>query len=496
MSDRTKAAGGAARHSTSAILALASASYGLIVVDASIVITGLPNIRRDLGFTPETLSWAPNAYTLTFGGFMLLAARAGDMFGVRRTYLAGLALFAFASTLVGLAPDAATMVAARALQGLGAATLATSSLALLQRAFPPGPARTRALAIYTAAAAVGASLGLVAGGLFADLLSWRVGFLVNAPIALGLWLVARRQVTGNVAGGQVAANGRARDRLDVAGALTSTLGMTTLVYAAVRSAEAGWSDPAALAALGVSAVSLAVFATIETRVARPIMPPRLLASLERTGAYAARMLYLGANFGFFFFSTQYMQVGLGYRPAAAGLAYLPAMLVNVAAARAVPALIRRLGNGRTIVAGFALSASGMAWLSWAGASSTYLGALLGPTLLIGAGQGLAFAPLTSAGIAGVADEDAGAASGLLNAAHQLGGSLGIGALVSIAALGAEGTTGVAFAIARLRTAMEGATGFVLVAVLVVAATIMRNPAARDRGRRTAPALPSPAPVGA
>ncbi|WP_197347141.1 MFS transporter, partial [Ralstonia pseudosolanacearum] len=299
------------------VLAIIVASYLMIVVDISIVITGLPRIQASLGFSAAQLSWATNAYTLAFGGLLLLGARAGDIMGRRRMFILGLSVFTLASLAVGAAPSATWLLAARAIQGAGAAVLAPSTLALLSTHFAEGPARTRALSMYAAAAGVGATLGLVLGGLFADLVSWRAGFFINLPIGLLLIIAARRHISETP---------KHPGHFDLGGAVSSTLGMTALVYGLVRAADAGWGDTFAQAALIGAALMAAAFVWIERHVRQPILPLRVLASRERAGAYLARMLFLGGAVGFWFFSTQFLQGVLHLRPLQAGLAFLPVTL--------------------------------------------------------------------------------------------------------------------------------------------------------------------------
>lgn len=404
------------------MLVIVLVSYLMIVLDISIVITALPKIRMALAFSATGLSWVQNAYTLAFGGLLLLSARAGDILGRRKLFVAGLALFTAASLAIGLAPSAAWLIAARAIQGVGAAILAPSSLALLSIHFREGPERTRALAWYAATAGVGASIGLVLGGVLADWLSWRVGFFINVPIGLALMMAARRYVTETAT---------RTGAFDLAGSLTSTVGMTALVYGIVRAASAGWTDAVTVATLAAGVLLLAVFTAVEAKAQQPIMPLRLFASRERSAAYAARLLFLGAMVGFWFFITQFLQGVLGYRPATAGLAFLPTTLPNFAAALLVPVLRKRLGNGRLLATGLALALAGMAYLSFLAADSPYLTGVALPMVLIGLGQGLSLGPLTVAGVAGVGADDAGAASGPVNVAHQLGGSVGLAVLVAV-----------------------------------------------------------------
>lgn len=445
---------------TSTILAIIVASYLMIVVDISIVITGLPRIQSSLGFSAAQLSWVTNAYTLTFGGLLLLGARAGDVLGRKRMFILGLAVFTLASVAIGFAPSTTWLLASRAIQGAGAAVLAPSTLALLSTHFAEGPERTRALSLYAAAAGVGATLGLVLGGFFADLVSWRAGFFINLPIGLLLIAAARRHIEETP---------RHPGRFDIGGAITSTLGMTALVYGLVRAADVGWSDRLALAALVGGAALIVVFVVIELSVSQPILPLRLLANRERTGAYLARMLFLGGAVGFWFFSTQFLQGVLHLRPIQAGLAFLPVTLPNFASAMAVPKLARRFGNETLLTAGLLLGVIGLAWLGQAGIESNYWTGVALPMVLIGFGQGLLLAPLTAAGVAGVAHEDAGAASGLVNVAHQLGGALGLALLVLVFANAAPETrldaAGLALRISAVMDVAAVLVGLALIAVL-------------------------------
>jgi EmrB/QacA subfamily drug resistance transporter len=451
------------------VLAVVLVSYLMIVLDISIVITALPQMRTEMGFTAPQLSWVQNAYTLAFGGLLLLGARAGDILGRRRTFVAGLALFTAASLAIGLAPSAAWLLVARAVQGVGAAILAPSTLALLTTTFPAGPERTRAIGYYGAVAGVGASLGLVVGGVLTDWISWRAGFFLNVPLGIALVLAGRRFLPETE---------RRPGRLDLIGALTSTLGMTALVYGLVRSAEAGGSDRLTVAALALGVVLLALFLLDQWRAAQPIMPLRLFASRERAGAYLGRLLFLGGMLGFWFFVTQYLQGVLGYSPLATGFAFLPTTLVNFGVALAVPWLTQRLGNARLLAGSLLFAALGMAWLGRVSADSSYLTGVALPMLLIGAGQGGALAPLTSAGVSGVAAEDAGAAGGVVNVAHQLGGSLGLGLLVTVfAAAGSAALDGHALLAHQIGAALTAGAVLLALALVAVVALIIRPAAA-------------------
>jgi EmrB/QacA subfamily drug resistance transporter len=452
----------------SRMLAIILGSYLMIVLDVSIVINALPRIHHALGFSATGLSWVQNAYTLTFGGLLLLGARAGDLFGRRRMFVAGIALFTLASAAGGAAQSAPWLLAARAAQGAGAAIAAPSTLALLMTSFPEGRERTRAVAYYAAVAGGGGSVGLVLGGLLTSWASWRLGLFVNVPVGIALAFAAPR-VLGETE--------RRTGHFDLAGAVTSTLGMFSLVYGIVRAGSAGWGDRLTLASLVGGLMLLAGFAVNERRAQQPITPLRLFASRERVGAYLARVLFVGAMFGQFFFLTQYLQAVQGFSPIEAGVAFLPVTLVLFAVTHVVPSLVARFGNHRVLAAGVLVAFAGMAWLSRIGPDTPYLTGVAVPMAVLAAGAAAAFTPLTTAGVSGVASEDAGAASGLVNAAHQLGGSLGLGVLVTVFAsalpqrpahaAASQHAAALAHAISTSLAAGAGMLGVALAIVLVL-----------------------------
>ena len=468
----------AAPTKTGAILAIILASYFMILLDNSIIFTGLPSIQSAMDLSATGLAWVQDAYTLVFGGLLLLGARAGDLLGRRRVFITGLAIFSTASLLIGLAPDGGWLIGARALQGVGAAIVAPSSLSLLTASFPPGRERTRAVAWYGATAGIGASLGLVLGGALAHWISWRAGFFLNVPIGIAMIVLAPRYLPESL---------RTVGRFDVVGAITATLGMGAVVFGIISSADAGWGSPVTIAAIAAGAVLLTLFVLNERRAAHPIMPLRLFTSGERTGAYAARMLYMGAMIGFFYFTTQFLQEVLGYNPLQAGMAFFPMTVVNFAVAMAIPRLTARFGNAALLATGIAVTLAGMVWLSRIDAGSLYLTAVALPMVLLGIGQGLAFAPLTSAGIAGVTAQDAGAASGLVNTAHQLGSSLGLGILVTAAGATATGGSTAQVAVAgHVGNALTA--GSVLLALCLAVSLALIVPAetaARRAGKESA-----------
>ena len=439
-----------------AILAIILVSYFLILLDNSVIFTGLPSIASALDLGAAGLSWVQDAYTLVFGGLLLLGARLGDLLGRRRVFVGGLAVFVAASFLVGVAPTGWWLIGARGLQGVGAAVVAPSALSLLTASFPEGEQRSRAVAWYAATAGIGASLGLLVGGAAAQWISWRAGFFINVPIGIAMALLAPRYLPTTPA---------RPGRFDLPGALAATLGVGALVFGVLESAGRGWTDPVVVAALLFAAVVLVGLVRHERRAEQPIMPLRLFSDRRRSGAYAARALYLGAMMGFFFFSTQLMQEVLGFTPFQAGLGFLPMTAVNFAFATAFPRFARRYGDAVTLVAGVVLTLAGMVWLAQVGADSSYLRGVALPMLLIGAGQGLAFAPLTSFGIAGVRTEDAGAASGMVNTAHQLGTATGLAVLVAASAQ----ATGL---VDRVATALTWGSGLLALCLLVVLAVVL------------------------
>src|SRR3954449_7947386 len=462
-----------------AILAIVLVSYTMIVLDISIVITGLPKIHRSLDFSPVALSWVQNAYLLAFGGLLLLGARAGDLIGRRKIFILGLGLFTVASVAVGSAQSEAWLIAARAVQGAGAAILAPSTLALLQTSFEEGTERTRAVSYYAAVAGVASTVGLVVGGIFAGLLSWRVGFFITLPIGVALMLAAPRYLPETEP---------RRGQTDATGAVTSTLGMTALVFGIVHSADAGWGDPLTLASVAAGVLLMALFIGNEARAPQPIMPLRLFGSRERSGAYAARLLFLGAMAPFWFFTTQWLQSVAGYSAVAAGLAFLPVTLPNFAAAMAIPRLTKHYGNPTVLVGGLVISVIGMAWLSRLGPDTPYLTGVALPMMLIGIGQGGSLGPLTAGGLTGVTAGDAGAAGGVTNVAHQIGGSLGLAVLVAVFAAADAGgdLQGGALLASRISASLTAAALLLALALFVAFAfrpRRARRPLNSRRARR-------------
>jgi EmrB/QacA subfamily drug resistance transporter len=458
------------------VLAIILGCYLMVVLDASVVITALPDIRTDLGFSPASLSWVQNIYALAFGGLLLLGARAGDLLGRRQVFVIGITIFTAASMLGGLAQSETWLLAARAIQGVGAAIAAPSTLALLTISFPEGSERTRAIALYSAVASAGASIGLVLGGMLTSWISWRWSLFINVPIGVVLVSLAPRYLPETE---------RHTGEFDIGGAATSTLGMSALVYGLVRAAETSWGDSVALLSFALAAVMLAAFVTIEKRVPQPITPLRLFASRERVGAYATRLLMVGAMFGMFFYLTQFLQGAEGYSALKAGLAFLPVTLTIFSMVKVVPKLLGRVGPFPVLIGGLALALIGLVWLSRITAGTDYWTGIALPMLLVGGGMGLAFTPLTQAAMQGVDNHDAGAASGLVNVFQQLGSTIGIGVLVTVFAAASEGT-GAKALIEGVPSTIAVSAGLIALA-LGVALVLMRPLAASS---------PSPIPQAA
>jgi EmrB/QacA subfamily drug resistance transporter len=394
----------------------------MVVLDATIVNIALHDIKGSLGFSSTQLSWVVNAYTLTFGGLLLLGARAGDILGRRRVFLAGIALFTFASLVGGFAQNPSELLASRAVQGIGGALASPSALALLMTMFPDVRERTRAIGLYTAVSIGGSAVGLIAGGMLSEWASWRWVFYVNVPIGIVLLALARPTLPETP---------RQKGRFDLTGAITSTLGMAALVYGFVTAASDGWSDTKTIASFLGGAVLLTAFVLTELRAESPITPLRLFANRNRSTAYVTRLLLVAGMMGMFFFLTQFLRGVLGYSDLKTGFAFVP-LTVIVFAASQVSAryLVELVGAHRLMIIGLTFSSLGMLWLTQLGEHSGYV-SLVGPLLVFGLGNGLAFVPLTTTALSDVDAKDAGAASGLVNVMQQMGGSVGLAVLVTV-----------------------------------------------------------------
>jgi EmrB/QacA subfamily drug resistance transporter len=410
-------------HATIALIVIAAAQL-MVVLDATIVNIALPSIRHALGFSPTGLSWVLNAYTLVFGGLLLLGGRTGDLFGRRRMFVIGVSVFAAASLAGGFAQDKGLLLAMRALQGAGGAIASPTALSLVTTTFPQGQARNRALGVYAAVSGAGAALGLILGGVLVDLLSWRWVLFVNAPIGLALALAAPRVIAES--------ERRGRSRLDIPGAVTSTAGMAALVYGLIHAASSqDWGATATLGPLVAGGLLLSGFVVIESVTADPVMPLRLLRNRVRVGGYLVMLVMGAAVFGMFYFLSQYVQTVKGFSPLAAGFGFLPISAVIVVMAQIASRLIGRLGPQPLVVSGAILAGFGFVVLSTLTPTSSYAGHILPGIVLIAMGMGSIFVPVTVTAVSGVAPADSGIASAMLNVGQQIGGTLGLSTLVTI-----------------------------------------------------------------
>ncbi|HEX4427654.1 MAG TPA: MFS transporter [Frankiaceae bacterium] len=394
----------------------------MFTLDTSVIVTALPKIRETLHFSSSGLSWVQNAYTLAFGGLLLLGARLGDIFGRRRVFLWGVGVFAAASFLAGVAPTAQILVLGRAVQGVAGAVAAPSTLALLLTTFKEAHPRARAIAMYSSVASGGTAIGLIVGGLLTTTLSWRWGLFINVPIGLAIVIVGPRVLPDTV---------RHPGRFDVTGAVTSTLGMTVLVYAFVRAAEDGWSNGFAIGAFATGGALMVAFVVTELRAEQPITPLRLFTERARAGAYLARVFINGGMFSFFFYISVYLEGARNYSPLDVGYAFLPLTLVMFTTAQILPRLPAHLSNWALIAGGAGTAFIGMAWLSRLSASTQFWPNIVLPMTMLGVGVGVAFIRLTGVSVAGVAQHDEGAASGLVNVSQTVGASLGLAVMVTV-----------------------------------------------------------------
>jgi EmrB/QacA subfamily drug resistance transporter len=428
----------------------------LIVLDISIVNVALPSIREDLGFSEASLAWVINAYTLTFGGFMLLAGRLGDLFGHRRVFLLGVGLFTVASLFCGLATSQEMLIAGRAIQGLGGAVVAAVALSLIMTLFTEPAERAKAMGVIGFVAAGGGSIGVLAGGILTDILNWHWIFLVNLPV--GALVIAFCLML--LPGGE----GERDTKLDLGGAITVTASLMLAVYAIVNGNEQGWTSVQTLGLLGVAVAGLALFLVIESRVDSPLMPLGLFKLRSVAASNVAGILWSAAMFAMFFLSALYLQLVLGYSPLEVGLAFLPANLIMGALSLGLSAkLVLRYGIRLPFTVGMALVAAGLALFARAPVDGSFATDVLPSMLILGVGIGMAMNPLLLGAMSDVAPEDAGLASGVVNTSFMLGGALGLAVLASVAAA----RTGDSTAPAALVDGYQAA--FLIGAVFAVAA---------------------------
>jgi EmrB/QacA subfamily drug resistance transporter len=406
-------------------LALLATAQFVVVLDASIVNVALPTIGEALSFSQSNLAWVVNAYILTFGGFLLLGGRIADLLGRRRVFMGGLILFALASLAGGLATNEGQLIAARAVQGLGAAILSPAALSIVTTTFRDGAERNKALGVWGAVAGSGGAAGVLLGGVLTDTLGWEWVLWVNVPIGL----IAAALAPSLIAESRAESETR---HFDVAGALSVTAGLSLLVYALVDATDVGWGSTQTIGLLGVSAALLAAFVAIELRSASPLVPFGIFRMRTLTGANVVGVLTGASLFSMFFFISLYMQQVLGFSAIEAGFAYLPLALTIIVSAGVASALTTRVGFKPPLIAGMLSIAAGLIWFSQVSVGGSYVADVLGPSLLAGLGLGFVFVPQTIAAVAGVRDREAGLASGLINTSQQIGGALGLAILATIA----------------------------------------------------------------
>ena len=399
----------------------------MIVLDTTIVNVALPSIRADLGFSETSLAWIVNAYILTFGGFLLLGGRLGDLFGHRRLFLAGIGLFTVASLGCGLASSQAFLIGARAVQGLGGAVVAVVALSLIMTLFTEPAERAKAMGVIGFVAAGGGSIGVLLGGILTDVLDWHWIFLVNLPVGVVVFVLSLKLLPG---GGGQAAGGR----LDVAGAVTVTTSLMLAVYAIVNGNQEGWTSAQTLGLLATAAVLLALFVGIEARTRSPLMPLGLFRLRNVATANVVGVLWAAAMFAWFFLSALYLQLVLGYSPLQVGLAFLPANLIMAAFSLGLSAkLVLRFGFRTTLATGLSLSAVGLVLFARAPVDGSFVVDVLPSMILLGFGAGVAFNPMLLAAMSDVEPNEAGLASGVVNTSFMMGGALGLAVLASLAA---------------------------------------------------------------
>ncbi len=399
----------------------------MIVLDTTIVNVALPSIREDLGFTESSLAWVVNAYLLTFGGFLLLGGRLGDLYGNRKLFVIGISLFTAASAACGLATSQEFLIGARAIQGLGGAIVSAVALSLTMTLFTEPADRAKAMGVIGFIAAGGGSIGVVLGGVLTDLLDWHWIFLVNIPIGVAVVALSFRFVP--------AAKGLATDRrLDVAGAVLITVALMLAVYAIVNGNEVGWGTAQTLGMLAVSAALLGIFVLVESRVAHPLVPLWLFKLRNLTISNIVGVLWAAAMFAWFFLSALYLQIVLGYSPLQVGLGFLPGNLIMGAFSVGLSAkIVMRYGIRRPLGIGLTLAGFGLLLLARAPVDGNYVQDVLPSMILLGFGAGLAFNPVLLAAMGDVEPGDAGLASGLVNTSFLMGGALGLAVLASLAA---------------------------------------------------------------
>ena len=461
-----------------AILALADF---VVILDATIVNIALPSIGRDLHASTATLSWVVSAYILAFGGLLLLGGRLADLFGRRRMFIAGLAIFGFASLAGGLSTSIETLIGFRALQGVGAAALAPAARALVTTLFAEGSERSKALGIWAAVAGSGTVVGLILGGVLTSGLGWQWVLFVNVPVVAIAAVLAPRLIDESRA--------ETTDRsIDIPGAVLVSGGLVAALYAVIKASEAGWGSIQTVGLLAAAGAMLAVFVGVESRASSPLVPLAMFRLGQVRGANVAMMLMSASMVGMFFILTLYQQQVQGYSAIQAGLAQVPLGVVLIGLAGAAGPVVERLGVKTTLAAGLTLFAGGVAWLAQITTHGSYLADVLGPSLVIGAGLALAFVALTVASAAGVDEDHHGIAGGLINMTQQIGGAVGLAIATAVATSQTHGTVADPSTLTGgFRSALIVSAGIAAAAIVTTMAALPRTARATTGGVAVAPA---------
>jgi EmrB/QacA subfamily drug resistance transporter len=455
----------ASRVNATAVLAVVAIAQFMVILDSTVVNVALPTIRTDLGFSEQNLSWVLNAYTLMFGGFLLLGGRAADRLGRRRLFVAGIALFSGASLICGLSQSEAMLLIARGAQGLGGAMVSPAALSIVLTTFAEGPERNRALGIWGAIAGAGGAIGVLLGGVIVQAISWRWVFFINVPIGAAVLTLTPRIVPESRSG--AAAN----RRYDVGGAIAITLGTIALVFTLIKAESWGWGSGKTIAGFAIAALLIAAFVTIEQRHSDPLVPLRIFSNRSLAASDVTMLLVAAGLFGMFYFCTLYLQQVLGFSALKTGVSYLPFSLTLIAASTGASRLVDRFSPKAILVTGLLISTAGFIFITQVSGHGDYASHVLPAFLILAVGLGLSFVPITISATTGVSPEDSGLASGLLNTTQQVGGSLGLAILstVSTARL-TNALHGGAALPAALTHGFEGA--FIVAAILCAAAAVL------------------------
>jgi EmrB/QacA subfamily drug resistance transporter len=413
------------RINPNAVLAVVAVAQFMVVLDTTVVNVALPTIKIDLHFSEQSLSWVLNAYVLMFGGFLLLGGRAADRLGRRRLFAAGIALFSGASLVCGLSQSEAMLLAARAVQGLGGAMVSPAALSIVLTTFKEGPERNRALAVWGAVAGAGGAVGVLLGGVIVQAISWRWVFFINVPIGAAVLVLTPRIVP------ESRADSASRRGYDLAGAIAITVGMLALVFTLIKSTSWGWGSGKTIGGLAVAVVLICSFVLIERRQRDPLVPLRIFSNRSLSASDATMLLIAASLFGMFFFCTLYLQQILHFSALKTGVSYLPFSLTLVAGSGVASQLVNRFTAKPVLVTGLSITVAGFVVLTQVSGHGDYWSHVFPAMLVLGIGLGLSFVPITISATTGVAAEDSGLASGLLNTTQQVGGALGLAILSTV-----------------------------------------------------------------